>query len=222
MRSGADGRVENRRETCHHTLLGEAPSPFLWDSFGFFRFFGLLESLSTRGVGPRRSHQARAEARWSQSTVFTFLSILYVIICLFLILVVLLQTGKGGGMGALGGGMGGAGQQVFGGAGAGNILTKATSWSAFLFMLLSAVLSYMSSPGEQALEDVAASISGDAASGDEDSDAENAAAGENAEEPAADEPAAPAADEPAPAADEPAADEPAPAADEPAADEATE
>lgn len=151
--------------------------------------------------------------------MFTFLSILYVIVCLFLILVVLLQTGKGGGMGALGGGMGGAGQQVFGGAGAGNILTKATSWSAFLFMVLSATLSYMSSPGEQALEDVAASISGGAASGDEDADA----AGENAEEPAANEaaPAAeePAADEPAPAAEEPAADEPAPAAEEPAADE---
>lgn len=151
--------------------------------------------------------------------MFTFLSILYVIICLFLILVVLLQTGKGGGMGALGGGMGGAGQQVFGGAGAGNILTKATSVSAFLFMLLSAVLSYMSSPGEQALEDVAASISGGAASGDEDAEGENAAAGENAEEPAADE-ATPTADEPA--ADEPAPAAEAPAAAEPAADEATE
>lgn len=161
--------------------------------------------------------------------MFTFLSILYVIICLFLILVVLLQTGKGGGMGALGGGMGGAGQQVFGGAGAGNILTKATSVSAFLFMLLSAVLSYMSSPGEQALEDVAASISGRSAASAGDEDDETPAAEENADAPAAeenaDEPAADeaAANDPAEAMDEPAAEAPtAEAADEAVADEAVE
>ena len=84
--------------------------------------------------------------------MFTFLSVLYVLICLFLILVVLLQSGKGGGMGAAFGGGGGAGQQVFGGAGAGNILTKMTAVSAALFMVLSATLAYMSSPGEDALE----------------------------------------------------------------------
>ncbi|MBX3250618.1 MAG: preprotein translocase subunit SecG [Myxococcales bacterium] len=107
--------------------------------------------------------------------MFTFLSILYVIVCLFLILVVLLQSGKGGGMGAIGGGMGGAGTQVFGGAGAGNILTKATAWSAALFMILSATLSYLSSPGEQALERVADSISGAAATATEGDAAEGAA-----------------------------------------------
>ena len=81
----------------------------------------------------------------------TFLTIVYVLVCLFLILVVLLQSGKGGGMGtALGGGSGGA-QQVFGGAGAGNILTRATAVSAALFMILSATLAYMSSSPDASL-----------------------------------------------------------------------
>ncbi|NOY94034.1 MAG: preprotein translocase subunit SecG, partial [Deltaproteobacteria bacterium] len=66
--------------------------------------------------------------------MINFLTILYVAVCIFLILVVLLQSGKGGGMGGIGGGMGGAGQQVFGGAGAGNLLTKLTGTSAALFM----------------------------------------------------------------------------------------
>ena len=36
--------------------------------------------------------------------MYTFLSILYVFVCLFLILVVLLQSGKGGGLGSAFGG----------------------------------------------------------------------------------------------------------------------
>lgn len=79
----------------------------------------------------------------------TFVTVLYVIVCLFLILVVLLQAGRGGGMGAA---MGGGSQTVFGGAGAGNFLQRLTVVSATLFMLLSATLAYMSSSGEQALE----------------------------------------------------------------------
>ena len=83
--------------------------------------------------------------------MITFLTVLYVFVCFFLILVVLLQSGKGGGMGSAFGGSGGAGQQVFGGAGAGNILTKITAVSAALFMILSATLAYHSSKGQQAL-----------------------------------------------------------------------
>lgn len=82
--------------------------------------------------------------------MYTFLSIIYVFVCLFLILVVLLQSGKGGGLGsALGGG---ASQQIFGGAGAGNLLTRLTSGFAFTFMVLSVLLAYLSSSGEQALD----------------------------------------------------------------------
>ncbi|MGB5810052.1 MAG: preprotein translocase subunit SecG [Polyangiales bacterium] len=81
----------------------------------------------------------------------TFVSVIYVIVCLFLILVVLLQSGKGGGLGSAFGG-GGAGQQIFGGAGAGNILTRLTAGSAFLFMALSVWLAFLSSSGDQALD----------------------------------------------------------------------
>lgn len=80
-----------------------------------------------------------------------FLSILHVIICLFLVLVVLLQQGKGGGLGASFGG-GGAGQ-VFGGGGAGNLLTRTTAICAALFMLTSVSLAYISTSGDRALRD---------------------------------------------------------------------
>ena len=56
------------------------------------------------------------------------ITIVHVAVCAFLILVILLQQGRGGGMGAA---FGGASQQVFGGAGAGNFLTKLTEASAF-------------------------------------------------------------------------------------------
>ncbi|MDB4988359.1 MAG: Preprotein translocase subunit SecG [Myxococcaceae bacterium] len=81
--------------------------------------------------------------------MYTFLSILYVLVCLFLILVVLLQPGRGGVGGAFGGG---GSQTVFGGSGAGNFLTRLTSISAALFMMLSGTLAYMSSSSDKSLE----------------------------------------------------------------------
>jgi preprotein translocase subunit SecG len=68
----------------------------------------------------------------------TVLIILHVVVCTFLILVVLLQSGKGGGMGAIGGG-GGSGS-VFGGRGASTFLSKTTAVMAGLFMLFSVLL----------------------------------------------------------------------------------
>ena len=76
--------------------------------------------------------------------MIVFLTIIYIITCIFLISVVLLQGGKGGGLGAAFGS--GVSQQIFGGVGAGNILTKMTTVFAILFMVLSAVLAYLSSP----------------------------------------------------------------------------
>ena len=82
--------------------------------------------------------------------MYTFVSILYVFVCLFLILVVLLQSGKGGGLGSAFGG--GTSQQIFGGAGAGNLLTRLTAVFAFAFMALSVWLAFLSSTGDQALD----------------------------------------------------------------------
>src|SRR5580693_3840664 len=79
----------------------------------------------------------------------TLLQILHVFVCSILMFVVLLQQGKGGGMGAALGGGGAA--QVFGGRGAGNILTRATAIAAGTFMVTSVSLAYLSSSGDRAL-----------------------------------------------------------------------
>jgi preprotein translocase subunit SecG len=78
----------------------------------------------------------------------TFVNIIHIFVCLVLMFVVLLQQGKGGGMGSA---FGGASAQVFGGSGAGNILTRATAICAAVFMLTSVSLAYMSSSGDRAL-----------------------------------------------------------------------
>jgi len=80
----------------------------------------------------------------------TFVNIIHIFVCLVLMGVVLLQQGKGGGMGSA---FGGASAQVFGGSGAGNILTRATAICAGVFMLTSVSLAYMSSSGDRALRE---------------------------------------------------------------------
>lgn len=70
------------------------------------------------------------------------IQILHVIVSIFLILVILLQAGKGGGVGAA---FGGAGSQtVFGGRGAQTFLGKITAAAAGIFFLTSLTLSYAS------------------------------------------------------------------------------
>ncbi|HSN98939.1 MAG TPA: preprotein translocase subunit SecG [Candidatus Nanopelagicales bacterium] len=80
----------------------------------------------------------------------TFLNIVHVLVCLFLILVVLLQQGRGGGMGSA---FGGATAQVFGGRGAGNFLTRLTAACAVVFMGTSMSLAYLSSAGDRQLRE---------------------------------------------------------------------
>jgi preprotein translocase subunit SecG len=80
----------------------------------------------------------------------TLLNIVHVFVCAVLMFVVLLQQGKGGGMGAAFGG--GAAAQVFGGRGAGNLLTRATAVCAAVFMITSVSLAYLSSSGDRAMK----------------------------------------------------------------------
>ena len=75
----------------------------------------------------------------------TFLVILHVLVCFALILVVLLQAGKGSDIGATFGG--GGSQTVFGSRGAGNFLTKMTAIAGALFMLTSLTLALTASRG---------------------------------------------------------------------------
>ncbi|HET7754836.1 MAG TPA: preprotein translocase subunit SecG [Anaeromyxobacteraceae bacterium] len=71
----------------------------------------------------------------------TLVTILHVLVSFVLIVVILLQAGKGGGMGAAFGG-GGSGS-VFGGRGATTFLSKVTSACALIFMITSLTLSYL-------------------------------------------------------------------------------
>ena len=78
------------------------------------------------------------------------LIVIHVVVCISLIMIVLLQTGKGADMGAAFGG--GSSQTLFGSGGASTFLTKATSVAAIVFMLTSLTLAYVS--GERAAKSV--------------------------------------------------------------------
>lgn len=67
------------------------------------------------------------------------ITIIHVMVCFFLIAVVLLQSGKSGDLAAAFGGQGS--QTAFGPRGAASALSRATTWSAIIFMLTSITLS---------------------------------------------------------------------------------
>lgn len=72
----------------------------------------------------------------------SLLILVHVVVCVILILIVLLQGGKGAEMGAA---FGGASQTVFGSSGPTDFLGRLTTWAAALFMVTSLGLSYYSS-----------------------------------------------------------------------------
>ena len=71
--------------------------------------------------------------------MITLITIIHIIVCFFLIVVVLLQSGKSGDIAAAFGGMGS--QTAFGPRGAATALSMATTWSAIIFMVTSITLS---------------------------------------------------------------------------------
>jgi len=75
--------------------------------------------------------------------MYGLLLVLHILICLCLILTILLQSGKGGGL--AGGAFGGTAQTVFGGRGATDFLTRATMVLGGAFFLTSLVLALSSS-----------------------------------------------------------------------------
>lgn len=72
----------------------------------------------------------------------TILIIIHVLVCLFLVVIVLLQHGKGADMGAA---FGGSSQTVFGTEGPLPLLNKITTGAAIVFMVTSVLLAYISS-----------------------------------------------------------------------------
>jgi preprotein translocase subunit SecG len=68
---------------------------------------------------------------------------IHILVCLFIIIVVLLQSGQSGDLSAAFGGQGS--QTAFGPRGAASALSKATTWSAVAFMVTSITLSIYAS-----------------------------------------------------------------------------
>src|SRR5512147_2570879 len=74
---------------------------------------------------------------------------LYVIVCLVLLLVILLQQGKGGDIASAFGGS--SSQAAFGARSGATVLTKATTVSAVLFMLIAMALAIMGERGPRSV-----------------------------------------------------------------------
>jgi preprotein translocase subunit SecG len=75
--------------------------------------------------------------------IYTILQAVHIIVCIVLIVVVLMQSSKGGGLaGAFGGG---GDQTVFGGRETATFLSKATTYLAVAFMILSLSLAFLAS-----------------------------------------------------------------------------
>lgn len=77
--------------------------------------------------------------------MFILLTIVHVIVCVFLIIVVLLQSGKAADLAGAFGGMGS--QTAFGPRGSATLLSKATTGSAIVFMITSLSLSILATRG---------------------------------------------------------------------------
>lgn len=71
----------------------------------------------------------------------TLLTIIHIAVCFFLVVIVLLQQGKGANMGAT---FGGSSQTVFGTEGPMPLLNKVTTLAAITFMVTSVALAYIS------------------------------------------------------------------------------
>ena len=77
--------------------------------------------------------------------MYAFLLALHLIVCLCLVAVILVQSGKGGGL--AGGAFGGATQTVFGGRGATDFITRATVVLGVLFFVTSLSLALITTRG---------------------------------------------------------------------------
>ena len=74
-----------------------------------------------------------------------FLTIVHILVCVFLVIVVLLQSGKAADLAGAFGGMGS--QTAFGPRGAATVLSKATTIAAALFMITSLSLAILATRG---------------------------------------------------------------------------
>lgn len=75
--------------------------------------------------------------------IYGLIVAVHILVCFFIVVVVLLQSGSAGDISAAFGGQGS--QTAFGPRGAASALSKATTWSAVAFMITSITLSVYSS-----------------------------------------------------------------------------
>src|SRR5512147_1512530 len=79
----------------------------------------------------------------------TLILIIHLIVCLFLIVIVLIQGGKGAEVGAA---FGGSSQTMFGARGAATVFSKLTTAAAIIFMLSSFGLAILSNKGSSVVK----------------------------------------------------------------------
>ena len=72
--------------------------------------------------------------------MITFLTVIHIVTCIVLVLIILVQSGKGAEISAS---FGGSSQTVFGTSGGANFLTKVTTGAAAVFMLTSVLLTML-------------------------------------------------------------------------------
>ncbi|HTT20440.1 MAG TPA: preprotein translocase subunit SecG [Candidatus Sulfotelmatobacter sp.] len=83
------------------------------------------------------------EVREKLNIMIYLVTTIHILVCFFIIVVVLLQSGKSGDISAAFGGQGS--QTAFGPRGAASALSKATTWSAVAFMVTSITLAVYAS-----------------------------------------------------------------------------
>ncbi len=84
--------------------------------------------------------------------MYILLTIVHIVVCIFLIIVVLLQSGKAADLAGAFGGMGS--QTAFGPRGSATLLSKATTASAVVFMITSLSLSILATRGSSGAKTV--------------------------------------------------------------------
>src|SRR5207253_1452433 len=104
-----------------------------------------LEGVAPKGmrvqIPPSAPFLPRAGAKSGDCMLHALVVFVHVMVCLFLIIVVLVQSGQSADLAAAFGGQGS--QTAFGPRGAATLMTRLTTWCAIIFMLTSITLSVM-------------------------------------------------------------------------------
>jgi preprotein translocase subunit SecG len=95
---------------------------------------------------PHGSESPHQRCYTGQVVIAILLTLVHVVVCLFLIIVILLQSGKAADLAGAFGGMGS--QTAFGPRGSATLLSKATTVSAILFMVISFSLSIIATKNQ--------------------------------------------------------------------------